>query len=32
VFVASRMQAMLDADAATRPAEHATPARAWGSR
>ena len=32
VFVASRMQAMLAADAATRPAEPAAALRAWGSR
>jgi hypothetical protein len=32
VFVASRMQAMLGADAATRPAERGAPALAWGSR
>ncbi len=32
VFIASRMQAILAADAATRPAEPAAAVRAWGSR
>jgi hypothetical protein len=32
VFVASRMQAMLGADAATRPVERPVPVLAWGSR
>ena len=32
VFFASRMQAVLGADAATRPAEHAAPALALGAR